>query len=537
MAGPDPLAPNPSRVVLEALALGLLWAALYLPNLGKPEYENEEGRRVIPAREMAQAGDHVLPTIFGRPYIAKPPAFYWAIDLVGALRGGIDETSARLPAALATLACAWSVLAFAARFLAWPAARLAALLFLLTPLVLEKGTLAEIEPFLGATVFGASALAWIGSRGSRGSLAATLAAVPLLALAVLAKGPAAWVFFAAMLLAAALVERSRAKSVLLTGALVLAASTALAGIWLALLVRDLGWARLSATWAGEVTGGAKGPSYLAERLRFVSRSLGAFGLGTLLALLALVDRRSRWLEPLPVRIALGTSALGFAFFLVFPRAQARYLYPLAPWMALLAGHVLARACDPAAPRAAVALVRGLVLAIGAAGVLVPLVVLASRAGWLELPLELGATALALAAVLGVLAAAALALVRRSPRKALALALGVLALGRASQLLVVGPRVSAHERRGSAARIDRAVPAGVTLHAALWSEFNLLAYVAHPLVWVEDPLALEPGETAVFVEDGARPAPPADWLVLDRIPLEPPRSLVVASRLAPPGGAR
>jgi 4-amino-4-deoxy-L-arabinose transferase-like glycosyltransferase len=534
MPGPDPSAPSPSRLVLEALALACLWAVLYLPNLARPEFENEEGRRVIPAREMAEAGNHVVPTIFGRPYVAKPPAFYWAIELVGSLRGGIDETSARLPAALATLAGAWSVLAFGARFLAWPAARASALLFLLTPIVLEKGTLAEIEPLLGATVFGASALAWIG--GSRGSRAATLAAVPLLALAVLTKGPAAWVFFAATLLAAALVERTRARAVLLTAGLVLVASTALAGIWLALLVRDLGWARLAEIWAAEVTGGAKGASYLAARSKFVPRALGAFGIGTLLALLALVDRRSRWLEPIPVRIALGTCVLGFAFFLVFPRAQARYLYPLAPWMALLAGHVLVRACEPAASRAAVALVRGIVCAIGAAGVLVPLVALAGRAGWIELPIELDASGLAFAALLGVLSAAALALVRLSVRTSLAL--GVLVLGRTAQVVELGPRPSdGHARRESAARIDRAVPAGVTIHAALWSEFNLLAYVAHPLVWVEDPRTLAPGETAVFVEEGAPLEPFADWLVLDRIPLETPRALVVAARLAPVAGSR
>ncbi len=537
MPGSDSIAgASPFRTFLEGIALALLWVPLYLPNLAEPEFQNEEGRRVIPAREMVASGNYVRPTIFGRPYIAKPPAFYWTVAVVGGVRGTIDETSARLPSALATLASAWTVLALAARFLPWSSAFSGAVLFLLTPLVLEKGTLAEIEALLGTTLFAASALAWIGSRGKP---AATAASALLLAFAVLSKGPAAWVFFLATLFAAAWVDRARARPVLLTGGIVLVASTALAGLWLALLVQDLGWTRLTETWAREVTGGSRGPGYWMERGSFVLNSLGAFGLGTLLLFFALLHPRGRfWLESPLVRIALGTSALAFGFFLVFPRAQARYLYPLAPWLSILAGHVLSRACEPSAPRAAASLVRGFVILSGTLGVLVLITALARSTGLVQFDFEIGPAGLALAVATGVLSLALFRVGKRSPWLGLALSLSILALGRVLQLVEVGPRpADLHERRDRAARIDAALPGNVATHTMLWSDFNLFAHVVHPIVFTEDPLAVPVGDTLLSIEEGPAEPQPPEWSLLGRIPLEKSRSVVVSQRLAPAAGAR
>ncbi len=47
------------------LVLLLIWAAIYLPGLGKPEFKGEEGRRVLPAVKMIESGDWVVPSVGG----------------------------------------------------------------------------------------------------------------------------------------------------------------------------------------------------------------------------------------------------------------------------------------------------------------------------------------------------------------------------------------------------------------------------------------------------------------------------------------
>ena len=44
--------PQPKPPWVQILAICLLWAATFLPNLGAGELDNEEGRRAWPAREM-----------------------------------------------------------------------------------------------------------------------------------------------------------------------------------------------------------------------------------------------------------------------------------------------------------------------------------------------------------------------------------------------------------------------------------------------------------------------------------------------------
>ena len=71
------------------LALGAL---LYGPWLALPPFHGEESRRALPAREMLASGDWVLPTIWGRAYLHKPPGHFWLVAgcarLTGAGWGG-----------------------------------------------------------------------------------------------------------------------------------------------------------------------------------------------------------------------------------------------------------------------------------------------------------------------------------------------------------------------------------------------------------------------------------------------------------------
>ena len=165
--------------------LTALWALLFLPNHAVTEMQHEEGRRLLPARSMLESGDYVLPRIWGHPYLAKPPAQFWAIAAAGTLAGEVTPSTARIPSLLATLGTALLVYGVGLRLLSRTAGILGAVGLLLTPIVFEKGTLAEIEALFGFLLFGAGLLLWFAVR--RRNLAWIPAGV-VLGLATLTKG-------------------------------------------------------------------------------------------------------------------------------------------------------------------------------------------------------------------------------------------------------------------------------------------------------------------------------------------------------------
>jgi len=83
--------------------VGILLAAalLFGLRLGDRDVVSEELRFAEVAREMASTRDYFHPTINGNSYYDKPLGSYWLIVAASKLTGGVDETAARLPAAIA----------------------------------------------------------------------------------------------------------------------------------------------------------------------------------------------------------------------------------------------------------------------------------------------------------------------------------------------------------------------------------------------------------------------------------------------------
>ena len=73
----------------------------------------DEPRYAWIARDMVETGDWVTPRLYGKPWLEKPPLFYWGAALSFKLFG-VSEVAARLPSAisalLATLVLAWLAL-------------------------------------------------------------------------------------------------------------------------------------------------------------------------------------------------------------------------------------------------------------------------------------------------------------------------------------------------------------------------------------------------------------------------------------------
>src|SRR4029453_12077027 len=97
---------------------------------GAPLYEPDEGRNAEKAREILVLNDWITPHENFHTVLDKPAFYYWLVALSYKLFG-VSEWSARLPSALAAMACAWLVYSFArARWSRWEA--LWAVLILLT---------------------------------------------------------------------------------------------------------------------------------------------------------------------------------------------------------------------------------------------------------------------------------------------------------------------------------------------------------------------------------------------------------------------
>ena len=137
----------------DLLVLGLLAALLFLPGLGRRDLWNpDEARYAQVAREMTEARSWSLPRLNGEVYTQKPPLFFWLIAAAGALGGGIGETTARVPSALAAIGATLLVFLLGHRLFGRRAAWLAAAAFASCFKVLWQGRFGQIDMVLTALV-------------------------------------------------------------------------------------------------------------------------------------------------------------------------------------------------------------------------------------------------------------------------------------------------------------------------------------------------------------------------------------------------
>ena len=88
----------------------MLAAVLFFARLGARALWSSEFRWAEIAREMQLTSRYFWPTINGRVYFDKPLGSYWLVLAATRLTGGLDETSARLPCAIAGLLGVWLVM-------------------------------------------------------------------------------------------------------------------------------------------------------------------------------------------------------------------------------------------------------------------------------------------------------------------------------------------------------------------------------------------------------------------------------------------
>jgi 4-amino-4-deoxy-L-arabinose transferase-like glycosyltransferase len=179
----------------------LLWAAIYLPALGSLPIKGEEGRRILPAITMLETGNYLVPEVGGNAYFSKPPLINWLIAESFKIFGQRNEWTARLPSALCVLIVAIAFVTVAHASLGGLGSTIAAVIWLTSAGIIEKGRLAEIE----ALYVSLSALAiifWLSFwKQSKSEWLVWIPASIFLGLGWLAKGPLHLVFFYAVVLA------------------------------------------------------------------------------------------------------------------------------------------------------------------------------------------------------------------------------------------------------------------------------------------------------------------------------------------------
>jgi len=141
------------------------------------------------AREMVVDGHWAVPHVNGQVTTDKPPLFFWLIALLSLPFGEVTSLTARLPSVLASLGTLWLTMRLGRRFAGERAGTLAGLVLATTYLFWDKSRTAQIDALLCFLVLVAlsafEAFRAGDVRGERAGLLFWFAG----ALAVLAKGP------------------------------------------------------------------------------------------------------------------------------------------------------------------------------------------------------------------------------------------------------------------------------------------------------------------------------------------------------------
>ena len=87
--------------IFPAIVLFAITVLVQLPMLASTPLAGTEGHRAITAEQMGGEGNWILPKLFDRFYLAKPPMQYWLIALCHFLIGGWNGVVWRMPGIIA----------------------------------------------------------------------------------------------------------------------------------------------------------------------------------------------------------------------------------------------------------------------------------------------------------------------------------------------------------------------------------------------------------------------------------------------------
>lgn len=478
------------------LLIVVLWAGIFLPDLGSLELRGEEGRRVRPGIAMLQSGNWIVPYLSGRPYLNKPPGINWLTGASIGLFGERSEFAARFPSPVFILLFVSIVILVPNRAMDLTERLLLALLYLTMLSTVDKGRQIEIEAVYVAQI-GMAAYWWMrGYLGGYSPWSMWLGSAAFLALAMLTKGPLfGVVIFYAMVFFVLLARRELKRLFRLPHICGVVLWMGLFLLWLWLAKQQVPASKIASTYAEQAGFVLLGPEFAWEkRGEVIWRSLQS--LLPWLVLAPLLWKRSV-LEAMSPEQAACVRGLRNAvvvcvlLVIVIPGSVARYSMPVVPLYCMALTAAL-RADD----RLTIGKDARRLVAVIAVCIPIITVVMAFVAGF-------NAKVICLL-ILGVGAAAVFGAQR------IALNNSVRAVGALSVLIMLGAmnwaiftpmlREGKESRRIWGEAINERVPEGATIYAFDPGNQIFLFYVREPVTYIVEPEQIDRDVRYLLVGD-------------------------------------
>lgn len=331
----------------EVLVLIALVIGAYFIRAADLTIRGEESRWATVAREMTASGDWVVPRQQGEPFLSRPPLGNWLIALATLVRGECDAWAIRLPTVLAVLLTTLLVYAIGRTFLNRLGAFTAALAFCTMGEVLQMGRVAETDlVFTG--LLSSAVLVWLcGERRGWPDWLTWSAGYGLAALAALAKGPQAPVYFVGTTVIYLLNRRDWRMLLSRAHVFGFAVFVAVVAAWQVPFLAMAGWKATYQIWTGDSTArfaDLRFADVLIHLVRYPLEVLGCMAPWSLF-LVAFASRQFRRslgeLQPQVTFLSI-YFILGFLPCWLSPGGMTRYCLPLYPAAALLVGVVADR---------------------------------------------------------------------------------------------------------------------------------------------------------------------------------------------------
>ncbi|MDF1869994.1 MAG: glycosyltransferase family 39 protein [Phycisphaerales bacterium] len=220
------------KLPIQLFLLLTLCAIITLPNIATQGLSSSEGHRVIPALEMLDTNNHLVPHMFSQPYVRKPQLVPWIFAAALSINPDLPpELPTRIASALAFALMVFASFFFARAWFGKRAGFPAAIALALTPLYWSPARAAEIESIhnlfsaLGAWITLHLLLQSTKHKPAKPAWSIALGATALLML--LTKGPAGFPIFLALITAQSILTRSYKPLIKPTILLPIAIATAL----------------------------------------------------------------------------------------------------------------------------------------------------------------------------------------------------------------------------------------------------------------------------------------------------------------------
>jgi len=331
------------NVLLGGILLLLVFSVLLnLPYIHLREFQGEEGRRVIIAKNMLETGEWIVPYVENKVYLNKPPLFNWMLAFMFQLTGVISEASARMVSVIAAFLCAISLSIF------WKnIAKITTIWFILPGLifltftdVMDKAIRAEIDMTFTFFVVISLILWFHYFEMKKKELTAWIISLSLISLGTLTKGIQAPAFFYCGVIPYLFYKRQARKIYSLSHGAGLFVFILIFAMWFVPFTSKIDLADVFHAWLGEIIA-RKEPlregGFLRHFIEFPFQYVIAYL--PWIPLLTLWFRKPFEKKPLFIKdltfYCLFFLVVSFPLYWLLPGARLRYIMPLSGNLAIL----------------------------------------------------------------------------------------------------------------------------------------------------------------------------------------------------------